>query len=143
MSKSETAGLFRRGIQLSLMLCMAGALVACGSNPASSLPEEVLGQWYFVGSSGGIDGNRGTEEATGYIVLHADRLDMHNEEGAVTRQQVFFASRGKTIYSEKDLWILNFEAAEAHVVLVSPDGQMMSLSPNAYDSIGHNYSRAR
>lgn len=121
---------------------MPVALGACGSGPADSLPEEVLGQWFFLGSSGGIDGDPGTD-GTGYIVLHEGRMDVYSEGGALTRREAFSATRGKTIYSEEDLWILNFEAAEAQVVLVSPDGQTMSLSPNAYDSIGQNYSRAR
>jgi hypothetical protein len=122
---------------------MPAALGACGSRPSNSLPEEVLGQWYVLGSSGGIDGDRGTDEATGYIVLHESRMDVHDEGGALARQETFSPSRGKTIYSDEDLWILNFERAEAHVVLVSPDGQTMSLSPNAYDSIGQDYSRTR
>jgi hypothetical protein len=122
---------------------MAVGLGACGSSPSSSLPEDVLGQWYVLGSSGGIDGNRGTHEATGYIVLHEGSMDVYSEGGALTRRVVFSASRGKTIYSEEDLWILTFEGAEPHVVLVSPDGQTMSLSPNAYDCIGQNYARAR
>jgi hypothetical protein len=122
---------------------MASALGACGSSFPDSLPKDVLGQWYFLGSSGGIDGDRGTDEATGYIVLHEARMDVHSESGALTRQRTFSVSRGRTIYSEEDLWILNFEGAEAQVVLVSPDGQTMSLSPNAYDSIGQNYSRTR
>jgi hypothetical protein len=127
---------------------MPAVLGACGSKlsnsePSNSLPEEVLGQWYFLGSSGGIDGDRGNDEATGYIVLHEGRMDVHGEGGALTRQDTFSPSRGKTISSDEDLWILNFERGEAHVVLVSPDGQTMSLSPNAYDSIGQDYSRTR
>jgi hypothetical protein len=50
--------------------------------------------------------------------------------------ETFSPLRGKTLYSDEDLWILNFERGEALFVLVSPDGQTMSLSPNAYDSIG-------
>jgi hypothetical protein len=141
--ESETATFFRRGILLSLTLCLPAVLGACSSGPSNSLPEEVLGQWYFLGSSGGIDGDRGNDEATGYIVLHEGRMDVHSEGGAVTRQEPFSPSRGKTIYSAEDLWILNFERGEAHVVLVSPDGQTMSLSPNAYDSIAQDYSRTR
>lgn len=127
----------------ALMLCVLAALCACGTGPASSLPEELLGQWYFLGSSGGIDGGRGNDEATGYIVLHEDRMDIHGEDGTLTRQEAFSSSRGKTIYSDEDLWILNFERGEVRVVLVSPDGQTMSLSPNAYDGIGQDYSRTR
>jgi hypothetical protein len=143
VSESETATFLRRGILLSLTLSMLAALGACGSGPSNLLPEEVLGQWYFLGSSGGIDGDRGTDEAAGYIVLHEGRMDVHGEGGALTRQETFSPSRGKTIYSDEALWILNFERGEAHVVLLSPDGQTMSLSPNAYDSIGQDYSRTR
>lgn len=143
MSESKTATFLRRGIQLSLMLCLPAALGACGSGPSNSLPEEVLGQWYFLGSSGGIDGDRGNDEAKGYIVLHQGRMDVHGDGGALTRQETFSPSRGKTIYADEDLWILNFEGGEAYVVLVSPDGQTMSLSPNAYDSISQDYSRTR
>ena len=143
VSESEMASFPRRGSLLSLTLYMTAALGACGSKPSSSLPEDVLGQWYFLGSSGGIDGDRGTDEATGYIVLHEARMDVHGEGGALTRQETFSASRGKAIYSEENLWILNFDGAEARVVLVSPDGRTMSLSPNAYDSIGQDYSRTR
>lgn len=143
MSESETTNFLRRGILLSLMVCMPAALGACGSGPSSSLPAELLGQWYFLGSSGGIDGDRGNDEATGYIVLHEGRMDVHSEGGVLTRQETFSPLRGKTIYSDEDLWILNFERGEALVVLVSPDGQTMSLSPNAYDNIGQDYSRTR
>lgn len=125
------------------MLCLPVVFGACGSRPSSSLPGEVLGQWYFVGSSGGIDGDRGNDEATGYIVLHEGSMDVHDEGGALVRRETFSPARGKTIYSDEDLWILSFEGGEARVVLVSPDGQTMSLSPNAYDSIGQDYSRTR
>jgi hypothetical protein len=141
--KGETASYLRHGSLLSLMLCVAAAIGACGSGPSNSLPEELLGQWYFLGSSGGIDGDRGNDEATGYIVLYEGRMDVHDDGGTLTRQETFSPSRGKTIYSGEDLWILNFEQGEAHVVLVSPDGQTMSLSPNVYDSIGQDYSRTR
>jgi hypothetical protein len=143
VSESETEIFLRRGILLSLTLCVPVALGACSSRPSNSLPEEVLGQWYFLGSSGGIDGDRGNDDASGYIVLHEGRMDVHVDGGALTRQETFSPSRGKTIYSDEDLWILNFERREARVVLVSPDGQTMSLSPNAYDSIGQDYSRTR
>jgi hypothetical protein len=122
---------------------MSMALGACGSRPSDSLPGEILGPWYFLGSSGGIDGDRGIDEATGYIVLHEERMDVHDEGGALLRRETFSPSRGKTIFSDEDLWILTFEGGEARVVLVSPDGQTMSLSQNAYDSIGEDYSRTR
>ena len=141
---SETAAIVRRGVQLSLVtLCMTAILGACGSRPSDVLPADMLGQWYFLGSSGGIDGERGTDEATGYIVLHEVRMDVHAEDGELLRTEVFSPSRGKTIYSDEDLWTLNFAGGEARVVLVSPDGQSMSLSPNAYDGIGQDYSRTR
>jgi hypothetical protein len=133
----------RHGVLLSLTLCMPAALGACDSGPSSSLPEEVLGRWYFMGSSGGIDGDRGNDEATGYIVVHQGRMDVYGEGGALSRQETFSPSREKTIYTDEVLWILNFERGEAHVVLVSPDGKTMSLAPNAYDSIGQDYSRTR
>lgn len=140
MSEATT---LQRGILLSLTLCVTAALGACASGASHSLPDEVLGRWYFLGSSGGIDGGRGNDEATGYIVLHDGRMDVHDEGGALTRQDRFSPSRGKTIFSDDDLWILTFERGEARVVLVSPDGQTMSLAPNAYDGIGQNYARAR
>jgi hypothetical protein len=132
--------LLRRGTLLLLSLCMSAALGACGTKPSNTLPEEILGKWYFLGSSGGIDGGRGIDEATGFIVLHEDRMDVH-EDGRLTRREPFAPSRGRTIYSDEDLWILNFEGGATRVVLISPDGQTMALSANAYDSVGQDYSR--
>ena len=51
-----------------------------GCQAQSSLPEEYLGQWYFSGSSGGMDGNGTGEPAVGWIVITDDNEIEHYDE---------------------------------------------------------------
>jgi hypothetical protein len=109
-----------------------------------SLPKEYLGRWYFVGSSGGIAGAGTGEKATGYIVIHSSNtIDHHAEDGTLVRSAAFTVSRGPTIFSSEDQWIVNLDGTTPEVVRLAENGQMMSLSENVYDGFSRAYARSR
>mgnify|MGYP001334061953 CR=1 FL=1 len=109
-----------------------------------SLPEEYLGRWYYMGSSGGITGAGMGDEGTGYIVIHSGNvIDHHQEDGTLVSTATFAVSRGPTIFSSEDQWILDSDSAAPDVITVSDDGQTMSLSENVYDGFGRMYARSR
>ena len=123
-----------------------GALLGCASPSSSqdSLPERYLGQWYYMGSSGGIDGGGMRDEPTGYIVIHPDNtVDHHAEDGTLTASTSFELGRGSTIFSTEEQWILNPSSAVPEVIVVSEDGRAMFLSENVYDGYQRGYARAR
>ena len=142
---SDRAGGARR-----IILAACGGLALMASSmcatapPLTSLPEEYLGRWYYMGSSGGISGAGTGDAGTGYVVIHADNtLTRHEEDGTLVGTAEFTVHRGPTIFSSEDQWILNLAGAEAEVIAVSEDGQTMSLSENVYDGFGRTYARAR
>ncbi len=123
------------------------AFSACSASETASLPEEYLGQWYYVGSSGGIAGS-GMGDEPGYIVIHPDNtIDHHEEDGTRVSTTEFTPLRGPTIFSSEDQWLLG-RAGESpevvsEVITVSEDGQTMSISDNVYDGFGRSYTRSR
>lgn len=124
----------------------AVALVAasCSGERSPALPEEFLGQWYYTGSSGGLTGRGLGDAASGYIVIRADgALERHEEGGTLADTTRFTAGRGKTIFSEDDLWILEAEGEPSQVVRLSADGRTLTLAENVYDGWSRAYARSR
>jgi hypothetical protein len=131
------------------LLAVAGGLVlatlsACATAQPTSLPDEYLGRWYYMGSSGGISGMGMTDEATGYIVIHSDNtIDHHAEGGSIVRTTEFTLDRGPTIFSTEDQFVLGRESLTPEVIAVSEGGQTMTLSENVYDGFQRAYARSR
>lgn len=120
------------------------ALYACDSSSTRSLPEALLGQWYYDGSSGGIDGGRKGDIASGYIVIGRDNtLETYDDDGSLVSRTAFTAVAAETIFSTEDLWMIQPQQGEPEVAILSDDGLTLSLSPNAYDAIGRTYVRTR
>jgi hypothetical protein len=119
-------------------------LSTCAVLSPPSLPDEYLGRWYFEGSSGGITGAGLGGEAEGYIVILSDnRIEHHEDGGALVGVNEFTASRGPTIFSTEEQWILNRGVETTEVITYSDDGQTMTLSENAYDGFARSYARLR
>jgi hypothetical protein len=118
---------------------------ACDRPASLSLPEEYLGQWYYTGSGGGIDGKGMGDEATGYIIIHADgTVEVYRDDDSLVNKTAFTVVRDKTIFSSENCWMLRPEGgAPSQVILVSEDGLTMSLQENVYDGFGRSYSRSR
>ena len=124
-------------------LLAALALAACAGG-ATDLPEEFLGRWYYMGSSGGLDGSGLGDAAVGYIVINPDgTLTHHDEDGTLVAARRFRASVGRTIFSAEDGWFLTFDDTMPEVISVSEDGQTMSLSENVYDGYQRGFRRNR
>lgn len=117
---------------------------ACAASQQASLPEEFLGQWYYMGSSGGIAGAGLGDEATGYIVIHADNTMRHfGDDGTLVTTTEFAVSLGPTIFSTNPQWVLNPDSPVPEVLVVSSDGQLMSIQENVYDGFARAYARSR
>jgi hypothetical protein len=120
------------------------SLTACVDARTSGLPDEYLGRWYYMGSSGGIAGDGMGDEVNGYIVIQSDNtIDHHEEDGTPVATTEFTVGRGPTIFSTEDQWVLNPESMVPEVIMVSEDGRTMSLSENVYDGFGRAYARSR
>jgi hypothetical protein len=119
-------------------------LSACAVLSPSALPDEYLGRWYYQGSSGGITGAGLGDEPEGYIVIRSDNMiEHHEEDGALVGVVEFTTSRGPTIFSTEEQWILNRGDETPEVITVSDDGQTMSLAENVYDGFARAYARRR
>lgn len=127
---------------VALALLLLG-LSACADAPASPLPDEYLGRWYYLGSSGGITGGGLGDEPTGFIVIHGDMIDRHAEDGTLLSTRTFTASLGPTIFSTEDEWVLDAERAVPEVIRLSDGGRTMTLSENVHDGYTRVYDRSR
>lgn len=126
------------------LLAVVGISACAAAQSPVSLPDNYLGRWYYVGSSGGITGRGMGDKGTGYIVIQADNtIDHHEEDGTLVATTRFTAGRGPTIFSTGDQWILNLGSAPSEVITVSEDGRTMTLAENAYDGFGRTYARSR
>lgn len=63
--------------------------------------------------------------------------------GTLTESTAYTASRGPTIFSTEDQWIIDRGNGMQEVVIVSEDGKTMSLAENVYDGFGRAYARSR
>ncbi len=127
-----------RGLAV-VVLCASGC-----SDSNLSLPAGFLGQWYETESGGGLTGEGTGAVASGYIVIQpGGSIDHHAEDGTLVRTTRFALSRGRTIFSTEDLWILDPADGVPEVIQLSADGGTLSLSENVYDGFGRTYARSR
>jgi len=126
---------------LALLLLTCGA---CASAESTSLPEALLGRWYYTGSSGGIGGDGLGDDPAGYIVIRSDRTLEHFEEDGTTISTTRFKfERGPTIFSTDPQWVMSGTEGPDVVLTLSDEGRTLSLSENVYDGIGRTYARSR
>jgi len=126
-----------RALPLATLL----VLVCVSCTTRAALPEEYLGRWYSTGSSGGIAGT-GTGEARGeWIVVTADNLiERYAPDGRLIGSDSFSLSRGRSIFSTDESWILDASSPLPRVVSLQSDGNLV-ISENVYDGFSYSYSR--
>jgi hypothetical protein len=122
---------------------MITALGCDASSSRTALPPKFLGRWYHTGSSGGITGEVMGDATAGFIVINAkNTIDHHDEDGRVVSSTIFTPSRGRTIFSTEDQWILTSLHDLPQVMMMSDDGLTLTLSDDAYDGITRTYGRS-
>jgi len=125
---------------------VVSTLAGCvpGVAAPQTLPDEYLGQWYYLGSSGGIGGDGMGDEATGWIVIDADNtIDSFGDDGSLIGSSRFDPFQARSIFSAEEVWHLNSGGGFSQVILISDDGENMSLSENVYDGFSLGYARSR
>jgi hypothetical protein len=128
------------GVAALLTLGLAGCSV---TEETFSLPDDYLGQWYYLGSSGGITGGGLGDEATGWIVIDDDNsIAQYDDSGVQVGTESFTLTFGPSIFSEDDVWILTAPSELDRVIQVHPDGAM-SIAHNVYDGYQFSYGRSR
>ena len=123
---------------------LALAAASCSGARSPSLPEKFLGQWFYTGSSGGLTGKGLGDAADGSLVIRADgTIERHGEDGALTETTRTTATRGRTIFSEEEQWLLTSESGVPEVIRLSADGQTMTLAENVHDGFTRSFARSR
>ena len=135
---------YSRRATAAAVILFISALPGCAQNdPVISLPDEYLGQWYYLGSGGGIAGIGLGDEATGWIVIRSDNtVARYDEDGTQLAVESFTLTRGPSIFSTDEVWLLHAPGSLERVIQIH-DEEGMSLSDNAYDGFQLSYSRAR
>ena len=91
-----------------------------------------------------MDGAGMGDPPTGYVEVHSDNVIVHyREDGTLIGTSEFELSRGSTIYSNDEQWVLTFGDGIDQVIWISESGTEMSLSDNVYDGFGRSYARSR
>ncbi|MDH3208322.1 MAG: hypothetical protein OEO79_17105 [Gemmatimonadota bacterium] len=112
-----------------------------GCQAQSSLPEEYLGQWYFSGSSGGMDGNGTGEPAVGWIVITDDNeIEHYRDDGSLAVTTRFDLTRAQSIYTGQEAWALSESGGMQRVIALYENGTM-AISDNVYDGYSSGYQR--
>lgn len=120
--------------------------VACrdaspSSVPKNGLPAEYLGRWYFDGRSGGIEGREVAAADGSWIqVTPLNTIEYYSPDGRLGSTEAFEPTRGRSIFSESDVWILGAPDSIERVIQVHPEG-VLTISENVYDGFGSNYTR--
>ena len=127
----------------ALVLVAAAAACSAASGP-DSLPDDYLGRWEYLGSSGGISGEGMGDSPTGYTVITADNtIESWSDAGELLGTGDFEVRRGRSIFSEDEVWFIvrGGLAVEQVISLYEPNG--MSLSDNVHDGFQLSYARTR
>lgn len=128
-------------VVLAMVLGLAVVVVPRVSGP-SSLPDEYLGRWYFAGSGGGIAGDI-FEGATGasIVITAGNEIEHYGPDGTFASTETFSLSRGSSIFSADEGWILDADSFMPRVIQASDSA--LSISDNVYDGFGSWYTRTR
>jgi hypothetical protein len=123
---------------------LGAAVPGCAQDePVVSLPDEYLGQWYYLGSSGGIAGTGRGDDPTGWMEIRSNNtIARFDDEGVQLGVDTFTLTRGPSIFSTDEVWLLHApgrleQAARLH------DEDRLTLSDNAYDGFHFSYARSR
>ena len=116
-------------------LLFAAVMAACTPATSQSLPDDYLGRWYYMGSSGGIAGSGMGDDPVGYIVITADNT--------IESTESFTPSLGPSIFTTEDVWILDADSFVPRVIRTFEGGATMTLSDNVYDGFSLGYARVR
>jgi len=129
----------RRILVATALLALGASLASCRSR--SALPDDYLGRWYFLGTSGGITGGGTGEPAEGWIVItDENEIESYGGDGTLAATEPFEPTRGPSIYSADEAWILVGFGGLDRVIQLYPDGTM-ALADNAYDGYSRAYRR--
>lgn len=128
-----------------VLVALAASFGTAGCLPSTSthLPDEYLGAWEYLGSSGGITGQGAGDPATGSIVITTDNtIERWNEDGQRESVTDFELRRGTSIFGPDEVWLLSPSSGLDQVIRLHEDGTM-TLSDNVYDGFQFLYARSR
>jgi hypothetical protein len=116
-------------------------IAACACSRAPMLPDEFYGDWEFTGSSGGFSGDGDSSLADHRIaILRSNVLETYHSAELVSSVP-FTVSRGETILSAEEQWLITLEDRAEPWVAELRDGRL-TLSDNVYDGFSLSYERA-
>lgn len=111
--------------------------------PEGGLPVEYLGRWDFGGTSGGIEGREiAAADGSWILITPRNTIEYHSADGRSDSTETFEPTRGRSIFSESEAWILRGPDVIERVIQVHPDG-VLTISENVYDGFGSTYTRHR
>jgi hypothetical protein len=120
------------------------AWVSCsgeGLRAETRLPDEFYGKWRLSGSSGGIGG--GGDAVPDDLTIEIRREGVMNvyRSGSLESSVRLNVSRGRSIYSGKEAWLIEQgQGAMPQVVQINAGGTL-SIADNAYDGFSYFYKR--
>jgi hypothetical protein len=107
----------------------------------SGLSAEYLGRWSFGGGSGGLDWEEVDSADGSWIRITArNTIEQDSAGGALGSTESFEPTRGRSIFSGSDAWILEGPDAIDRVIQVHPD-RVLGISENVYDGFGATYTK--
>jgi hypothetical protein len=140
-NKFEALAVLVASVVAASLLFVACRDASPSSVPKNGLPAEYLGRWYFDGTSGGIDGREVAAADGSWIEVTAlNTIEHYSPDGRLGSTEVFEPTRGPSIFSESDAWILGAPDSIARVIEVHPEG-FLTISENVYDGFGSKYAR--
>ena len=108
----------------------------------SGLPAEYLGRWYFQSTSGGIEGREVAVADGSWIVITDAAIERYSADGRLESTEALDLTRGRSIFSGKEAWLLQGPDSNERVLEVHSQG-VLTISDNAYDGFGSRYTRSR
>jgi len=132
----------RRPLLITLSTLALATPLACQTE--TSLPDEYLGRWYYVETSGGIAGtSHGAPDGSSIVITAANQIESYDPEGARVGSVSFELTHGSSIFSTENEWILEAPRELPRVIRLYENGTTMSLSDNVYDGFSTSYRRNR
>jgi hypothetical protein len=133
-------------LQLPLRLALAcfvvlSCITACNHTATDSLSDDLLGIWYYTGSSGGMEGDGLGSKGVHRIVIRADcTIEIFDTPAEPSRLVRFDADLGETAAGDR-AWLLRSDEDFPEVIRLSEDRRTMTLADNHVEGFIWHFAR--
>ena len=122
-----------------LILILAVLTINCSNDDENNITEQLIGEWEWIESSGGIQGETTNPEITGEnrtLEISSDKIKYFTD-GILTIEINYHLEKGISILSKENVDLMIFENGSKHSVILFEN--TLVISGECYDCYQNEY----